>query len=262
MEAVIAENVAIYYGNYKAVVGLTFKLNEAETLLLMGPNGAGKTTLLRTLAGFHREYTGKLLIFGKPPHRSKDLISYVPQSHLLNERVPLTVLEVVAMGGIYKKGFIHFKIPKEILKAAEEALRFVGLEGMKNKPFKELSGGQKQRVLLARALLSNPRLLLLDEPLSALDPSARVKVTNVLDKIKREKGITMIITTHDVNPLIEIGDKVMLLNRRLVAFGTPDEVLRDEIIGKVYGAQSKAVRIGDKLYCIIGDVHIHRGERK
>jgi len=102
----------------------------------------------------------------------------------------------------------------------------------------------------------------LDEPLSALDPSARIEVTNVLDKIKKEKEITMIITTHDVNPLIEIGDKVMLLNRELIAFGTPDEVLRDEIIGRVYGAQSKAVRIGDKLYCIIGDVHIHRGERK
>jgi len=102
----------------------------------MGPNGAGKTTLLRTLAGFHGEYTGKLLIFGKPPHKSKDLISYVPQSHLLNERVPLTVVEVVAMGGIYKKGFIHFKIPKEILKSAEEALEFVGLRHIKTNPSK------------------------------------------------------------------------------------------------------------------------------
>ncbi len=262
MEAVTAENVDIYYGNYKAVKGLTFKLHEGETLLLMGPNGAGKTTLLRTLAGFHKEYTGKLLIFGKPPHESKDMISYVPQSHYLNERVPLTVLEVVAMGQIYKKSFVHFKIPKEILKSAEEALSFVGLEDIKDKLFKELSGGQKQRVLLARALISNPKLLLLDEPLSALDPSARAEVAGILNKIKKEKGITTIITTHDINPLTEIGDKVMLLNRELIAFGTPPEVLRDEIITRVYGSLSKAVRVGDKLYCIIGDVHIHRGERK
>ncbi|NJE08723.1 metal ABC transporter ATP-binding protein [Thermococcus sp. M39] len=262
MEAVRAENVSIYYDGYTAVENLTFKLEEGETLLLLGPNGAGKTTLLRTLAGFHREYTGELLIFGKHPLEAKDLISYVPQSHYLNERVPLTALEVVAMGGIYKRSFVHFKIPKKILKSAEEALEFVGLKHIKNKLFKELSGGQKQRVLLARALISNPKLLLLDEPLSALDPSARVEVANVLGKIKKEKDITMIITTHDVNPLTEIGDKIMLLNRQLVAFGTPEEVLRDEVISRVYGPLSKAVRIGNRLYCIIGDVHIHRGERR
>ncbi|MBO8173859.1 MAG: metal ABC transporter ATP-binding protein [Thermococcus sp.] len=262
MEAVKAENVNIYYDGYIAVENLTFKLEEGETLLLLGPNGAGKTTLLRTLAGFHKEYTGKLFVFGKSPQEVKDFISYVPQSHTLNERVPLTALEVVAMGGIYKKSFIHFKIPNEILKSAEEVLEFVGLRHIMNKPFKELSGGQKQRVLLARALISNPKLLLLDEPLSALDPSARVEVANILSKIKKEKGITMIITTHDVNPLTEIGDKIMLLNKQLVAFGTPEEVLRDEIISRVYGPLSKAIKIGSKLYCIIGDVHIHRGERR
>ena len=87
-------------------------------------------------------------------------------------------------------------------------------------------------------------------------------MAGILNKIKKEKGITTIITTHDINPLTEIGDKVMLLNRELIAFGTPPEVLRDEIITRVYGSLSKAVRVGDKLYCIIGDVHIHRGERK
>jgi len=262
MEAVKAESVSIYYDSYTAVENLTFKLEEGETLLLLGPNGAGKTTLLRTLAGFHRDYKGKLLIFGKHPLEARDLVSYVPQSHYLNERVPLTALEVVAMGGIYKRGFVHFKISKKILKSAEEALEFVGLRHIKNKLFKELSGGQKQRVLLARALISSPKLLLLDEPLSVLDPSARVEVANVLGKIKKEKDITMIITTHDINPLTEIGDKIMLLNRQLVAFGTPEEVLRDEIISRVYGPLSKAVRIGNRLYCIIGDVHIHRGERR
>ncbi|AIF69733.1 ABC transporter [Palaeococcus pacificus DY20341] len=259
MEAVIAKNVSIYYNGQKAVEELSFKLEEEETLLLMGPNGAGKTTLLRTIAGFHKNYGGELLVFNKPPGEAKELISYVPQSYSLNERVPLKALEVVAIGGIYKKGFVHTKLSKEVCQSAEEALEFVGLSQVKDKPFSELSGGQKQRVLLARALISNPRLLLLDEPLSALDPSARVEVANVLGKIKQEKGISMIITTHDVNPLTEIGDKVMLLNRRLVAFGTPDEVLRDEIISEVYGPFSKAVRVGNRLYCIIGDVHIHKG---
>ncbi|EHR79187.1 ABC transporter [Thermococcus litoralis DSM 5473] len=258
---ILAENLTIYYDNYKAVEDITFKLDSGETLLLLGPNGAGKTSLLRTIAGLHKSYEGKLLVFGKPPVEVKDLISYVPQSHSLNERVPLKAIEVVAMGALYKKGLIHFNIPKSILKEAEEALDFVGLGEIKNKRFAELSGGQKQRVLLARALVSKPQLLLLDEPLSALDPSARVEVVSVLAKIKREMGLTMIITTHDPNPLTEIGDKIMLINKRLIAFGAPEEVLRDEIITKVYGPLSKAVRVGKRMYCFIGDVHLHgRGE--
>ncbi|MDK2783503.1 MAG: zinc/manganese transport system ATP-binding protein [Thermococcaceae archaeon] len=259
---IIAENLTIYYDGYRAVEDITFRLSSGETLLLLGPNGAGKTSLLRTIAGLHKSYTGKLLVFGKPPAEVKDLISYVPQSHSLNERVPLKAIEVVAMGALYKRGFIHFNIPKSVLKEAEEALEFVGLGDIKNKRFAELSGGQKQRVLLARALVSKPKLLLLDEPLSALDPSARVEVVSVLAKIKREMRITMIITTHDPNPLTEIGDKVMLVNKRLVAFGTPEEVLRDEIITKVYGSLAKAVKVGERMYCFIGDVHIHGRERK
>lgn len=262
MKAVSAEKLSVYYDGERAVEDVTFTLEEGETLLLLGPNGAGKTTLLRVIAGIHKNYSGNLSIFGKDPDDARDVISYVPQSHTLNERVPLKNIEVVAMGGLYKRGFVHTKIPAEIKENAEEALEFVGLSDVKNKPFGELSGGQKQRVLLARALISHPKLLLLDEPLSALDPSARAEVTGVLGKIKHEKGISMIITTHDINPLAEIGDKIMLLNRKLVAYGAPDEVLRDDVITEVYGPQSKALHVGKKIYCIIGDAHFFgRGKR-
>lgn len=259
---IIAENLNIYYDSYRAIEDVTFELNTGETLLLLGPNGAGKTTLLRAIAGLHEEYRGKLLVFGKTPVKARDIISYVPQSYSLNERVPLKAIEVVAMGALYKKGLVHFSIPKEILKESEKALEFVGLKGVKDKRFAELSGGQKQRVLLARALVSKPKLLLLDEPLSALDPSARVEVVSVIAKIKHETGITVIITTHDPNPLTEIGDKIMLINRRLIAFGTPEDVLKDEIITKVYGPLSKAVKVGERMYCFIGDVHLYRREEK
>jgi zinc/manganese transport system ATP-binding protein len=258
MSAVKAENLTILYDGKPALKGVDFVLEEGETLLLLGPNGAGKTTLLRTIACFHREYTGRLEVFGKEPCEARELIGYVPQSHSLNERVPLTAIEVVAMGGLYRRGFVHFKIPPEALEKAEEVLGFVGLDGVKDKLFRELSGGQKQRVLLARALMSDPRLLLLDEPLSALDPSARAEVTGVLSKIKGERGITMIITTHDINPLLEVGDKIMLINRRLIAFGKPEEVLQDSIIKSVYGPLARVIPVEDRLFCITGDVHLHR----
>ncbi|BAD84992.1 ABC-type manganese/zinc transport system, ATPase component [Thermococcus kodakarensis KOD1] len=262
MKAVEAENLTILYSGQPALSDVTFTLEEGKTLLLLGPNGAGKTTLLKTIACFHREYTGELRVFERPPCEARELIGYVPQSQSLNERVPLTALEVVAMGGVYRKGFVHFRIPGEVIEKAEKVLEFVGLGGIGDRLFRELSGGQKQRVLLARALMSDPRLLLLDEPLSALDPSARAEVANVLDKIKREKGVTMIITTHDINPLLEIGDLVMLINRRLIAFGRPEEVLTDEVIKSVYGPMAKVIPVGGKVYCITGDFHIHRGGEK
>ncbi|NJE48165.1 metal ABC transporter ATP-binding protein [Thermococcus sp. 9N3] len=258
MTAVEAENLTILYEGKPALSDVTFRLDEGKTLLLLGPNGAGKTTLLKTIACFHREYRGKLLVFGRNPCDARHLIGYVPQSSSLNERVPLTALEVVAMGGLYRRGFVHFKISEEILRKAEEVLTFVGLGHVKDRLFRELSGGQKQRVLLARALMSDPKLLLLDEPLSALDPSARAEVTNVLSKIKSEKNVTMIITTHDINPLLEIGDLVMLINKRLIAFGRPEEVLTDGVIKSVYGPLAKVIPVGGKLYCITGDFHIHR----
>ncbi|WP_297093075.1 metal ABC transporter ATP-binding protein [Thermococcus sp.] len=257
MAAVIAENLTITYDGKPAVEGVDFLLEEGETLLLLGPNGAGKTTLLKTIACFHREYSGELRVFGRPPCDARDMIGYVPQSHSLNEKVPLTALEVVAMGSIYRRGFAHFKIPREVMEKAVEVLGFVGLSGLENRLFRELSGGQKQRVLLARALISDPKLLLLDEPLSALDPSARVEVANVLERIKHERGITMIITTHDINPLLEVGDRVMLLSRRLVAFGRPEDVIRDSIIKSVYGPLARVVPVEGRLFCITGDAHLH-----
>lgn len=256
-KAVVARDLTIYYGDHPALSEVTFELGVPETLLLLGPNGAGKTTLLRTIAGFHREYTGTLLVFGKSPLEARELISYVPQSFSLNERVPLSALEVVAMGALYKSGLVHRKIPDEVVRKAEKALAFVGLEEIQDKPFKSLSGGQKQRVLLARALISDPKLLLLDEPLSALDPSARAEVASVLNKIKKKRRISMIITTHDVNPLLEIGDWVMLINRRMITFGRPDEALRDEVIKAVYGPMARAIKVENKIYCLTGDFHIH-----
>ena len=256
--AVDVRKLTVYYDGEPAVEDVTFSLRQGETLLLLGPNGAGKTTILKVIGGFHREYSGEVLVFGRPPAMAKHLTSYVPQSHSLNERVPLKAYEVVAMGEVYRRGLVHGRVSTEIIEKARALLEFVGLGEAQDRNFRELSGGQKQRVLIARALMSDPKLLLLDEPLSSLDPSARAEVSSVLGKIKEKKGVTMVITTHDVNPLVEIGDRVLLVNRRAIAFGKPAEVLNDGVVKSVYGPLARAVKVDGRLYCIIGDVHIER----
>ncbi len=258
-EAIVLRDVKITYNGNIAVENVSFSLKEGESLLLLGPNGSGKTTLVKTIAGLHKEYKGEIKVFGKPPHDSMQFVSYMPQTFKLNETVPVTALDVVAMGVIYKKPFFrHYSLKKDVVEECREALEFVGLDRVAEQPFSELSGGQKQRVILARSLVSNPKMLLLDEPLSHLDPTAKSEVVEVLLEIRRKKKITMAVTTHDTNPLIEIGDKLLILNRKMVAFGPPEEALSDEIIRKVYGDFSRTIRVEGKVYCIIGDVHLTR----
>ena len=242
----------------KAVENVSFTLKEGETLLLLGPNGSGKTTLLKVIAGIHGEYTGEIRVFNKKPEEARDIISYVPQTFKINESVPLKVLDVVLMGVLYNKRKIHVNPAREEVEKACKALETVELLDAAEKVFSELSGGQKQRVLIARALASDPKLMLLDEPISHLDPHARNEVVEALLTVKKKRRVSMVIATHDTNPLIELGDKVLLLNRKVVAFGTPEEALSDEVIMKVYGKTSRTVRIKGKVYCIIGDVHVHK----
>jgi len=185
------------------------------------------------------------------------LIGYVPQLERINLDLPLRVADVVLAPKIIRGDIAYVKYSREDLEEVEKILELVGLEGFMDRLFTELSGGQQQKVLIARALIGKPKLLILDEPLSMIDPISRAEIATILGRIKKELRMTIIISTHDVNPLYETTDKVLLLKEgRLIAFGKPNEVLNYELLSKVYGPHIRVLSVADRMICILGDAHV------
>lgn len=204
-----------------AVNDLSFSVNKGELACILGPSGCGKTTTLRVIGGFLTPDEGKVIIDEEdvtnlPPE--KRATSTVFQSYALFPH--MTVIQNVIYG-------LKFQgcSKKETLRKGEEYLELVGLEKEKNKKVPELSGGQQQRVALARSLIINPKVLLLDEPLSNLDAKLRIKMRNEIKSIQNHFNITMVFVTHDQEEALSIADKVLIMNEgKLEQIGTPEEV--------------------------------------
>ncbi len=241
-------NLTVKYDGHAALENLTFSLEHPSFLVILGPNGAGKTTLLKTLLGLV-PYEGEIRIFGKEPREVRNLMGYMPQRDRINRSVPLRVKDVVMMPLLVSIG-----LKKEVVKRAREALRGVGMEKYWNADFRSLSGGQQQRVFLARTLARDPKAILLDEPFSATDVATKMAVIKILHRLKRER--TIILVTHDVNPLVECTDKVLLLNKKMVGFGRLIDVITEENMKRLYGTRVPIIRREDVCYLVGGDVHV------
>ena len=221
--AVLFSKVSRHYGLVKALDEVDLEVREGEFLAMLGPSGSGKTTCLRQIAGFEQPTSGHIEIFGEtaegvPPFRRN--VNTVFQDYALFPH--LNVLDNVAYGlmirGINKK---------ERYRSAEEALDLVALPGLGKRRAGELSGGQRQRVALARALVNKPRVLLLDEPLGALDLKLREQMQEELKALHKRLGITFVFVTHDQNEALSMADRVALFDQgRIVQVGTPQDIYR------------------------------------
>jgi zinc transport system ATP-binding protein len=212
MEKVIElEDVWVRYGNQTILEAVNLELKEPNGLLgIIGPNGGGKTTFLKVLLGLLKPYRGSVKLFGKSPEKSRDLVGYVPQYRGFDFDFPISVWEVVLTGRISHTGFLK-KYTKEDKKAVEEALKTVEMFQYKDRQIGQLSGGQRQRVFIARALATKPKLLLLDEPNSGLDPHMQDELYRLLDRLKKEMAIIMV--THDLSAVSIYVDRIACLNR-------------------------------------------------
>lgn len=237
---------------------LNFKITLPKFTTIIGPNGAGKTTLLKVLIGLIKPTKGKIDILGFNPIKNalklRRHIGYVPQRERIELGIPVKVKSVVLMGILCRKKPPRTISKKDVL-LAKEALSKVDLEELWNKQFAKISGGQQQRVLIARALATKPKLLLLDEPLSAVDVKSQWEILETLKKLERDGKIGIILVTHDINPIIEYTDEVILLNRRIIAKGSITEVITEENLRKAYGPNVRVVTSGTICYAITGDVH-------
>jgi zinc/manganese transport system ATP-binding protein len=230
---------------------VSFSVGPGELTGLIGSNGAGKTTLLRVILGLHRASAGTVLIEGKPRARRHRNVGYVPQKVLLDPDVPLRARDLVALGldghrlGVPRPDRHRREVVDRMLAAVDAqdfADRRVGL----------LSGGEQQRVLIAHALISNPSLLLLDEPLANLDLRSGEEVIGLLHRVATESRIAVLLSAHEINALLPVMDSVVYLAGGRAATGKTDEVVRGDVLSRLYGHHVDVIRVHGRILVIAG----------
>jgi zinc transport system ATP-binding protein len=228
-EIVKFKNVWAYYNHHPALQDINLTIHEKDFLGIIGPNGGGKTTLLKIMLGLLKPRRGTVTVLGKSPYESRSLIGYVPQKSYFDKNFPIDVWQVTLMGLYSQTGLFHRYSPKA-KKKAEEALERVSMLQYRNRQIGELSGGQQKRVFIARALASDPKLLLLDEPMESVDPKVQGELYSLLKEFQKEMAIVLV--SHDVTAVSIYVDEIACLNQTLVYHG-PKEI-SDEVLEGTY----------------------------
>ncbi len=251
------EDVTLTYGRIVAVSDVNLILPEPFFVVILGPNGAGKTTLLKSIVGLHKPVKGKIRVLGLDPYSPKglgrlsNLISVVPQISRINQDIPLRAWEIVASPFFFSERPPRL-LGKRLQKRAIKYLSVIGAKALADKVFSDMSGGEKQLTLIARALASEPKLLILDEPLSMLDPARKHNIVDLLWSLHKTKGISVILTTHDITPFLKepIASEALtiLMFRKIHASGAIRDVLRNrEAIKKTFGAFASLAEVLAKM---------------
>lgn len=233
--AVDFEGVCAGYFGRDVLEEVTFTVDRGDFVGIIGPNGSGKSTLLKSIAGIHPIECGTASVLGADPKAvDRRRIGYVPQAESVNWSFPVTVADVVLMGRYGKLGL--FRRPSRADKAAvDEALTEVGMGDFRDSQIGQLSGGQQQRTFVARALVQEPDLLLLDEPIAGVDAGSQHAIFTLLERRNRA-GTTVIASTHDLSCVATWFGKVLCLNHHVVAFGPPDVVLTRDTLAATFGS--------------------------
>lgn len=233
------EKLVVRYGSHTAVDGVNLSATPGEILGVLGPNGSGKSSLVKAIAGI-LPHSGKVRIDGAVAP-SPSVIGYMPQDH--QTRAALTVLETVLLGRL---GRLGLRVSKADLAAAEEVLRDIGILSLAMRDLGTLSGGQRQLVFLAQALAGSPRVLLLDEPFSALDIRHQLEVAELLARLTRERKLTTIVVLHDIPMAGRLTDRLALLEGgRLMALGNRADVLASSAMRSVFQVEFVTDRAKD-----------------
>jgi zinc transport system ATP-binding protein len=229
-------DVSVKYPNgVLALNGININVNENDLIALIGPNGAGKSTLLKVILGLIKPTSGSVKLFGSQ-ELSKNLkyVGYVPQSALARDpNLPFSVYETVMLGRTPHAGLLH-GVGAQDRQKVEKTLKLFGIYELKDRKIGQLSGGQSQRVFLAKAMVADPKLLLLDEPTSGVDTTSKSEFYNALERLNRERGITVILSSHDVGVITKIANRVLCINRSQFFCGENADFSASVEIHKVY----------------------------
>ncbi len=247
------ENVGVRLGGRQILGGVSFTVAPGQFTGLIGPNGAGKTTLLRVILGLTQPTEGRVLLNGGPrTRRGCGLIGYVPQKLAIDQDMPLRAADVVGLGIDGNK--LGFPLPSASRRQrVAEALEAVDAGSYADARIGELSGGEQQRVLIAHALVGRPKLLLLDEPLANLDLKSEQGIVSVLARLAREQRIAVLISAHDMNPLMRETDTVVYVAAGRAAAGRTDEVIQSDVLSALYGSRVDVLHVNGRVLVIAGE---------
>ena len=243
------DEVGVRLGGREILNDVSFSIGAGEFTGLIGPNGAGKTTLLRVILGLQPVTRGSVLIDGAPRAAHDASIGYVPQKLAIEPDMPLRVKDVVSLGLDGHK--FGIRLPSRARRElVEDMLTAVGAQRYANARVGELSGGEQQRVMIAHALISRPRLLLLDEPLANLDISSEQGIVSVLARLARAERIAVLLSAHDMNPLMPVMDRIVYVAAGRVAVGRTDEVVQPEVLSRLYGQHVDVIRVHGRILVV------------
>ena len=253
-EILKAENISFKYNKESPTIfeNINLKLNKGDILWLQGHNGIGKTTLINSLNGLHQINNGTIKLKGKNIKnlsfkQISQTIGYIPQGHIPS--FPFTVEDVVLMG---RTPYLNLsQTPKEKdIEIANKAIKDMGIEHLKDKPYTNLSGGERQLVFLARILAQEPDILILDEPTSHLDFGNQIKLLEILENLAK-KGLGIIMSSHfPDHAFVSCNNVAIMENKSFLDFGTPDEVITEENLEKIYDIKVKIVKFEDRKVCV------------
>ncbi len=233
MNAVEVNNLFLSYGDIKVLENLNFVIPENTFVSIVGPNGAGKTTLMKILLGLVKYEIGEVKIFGKHPDEiDPQMIGYVPQIKTMDRNFPALSIELVASGLLRKWPWSVKGNDKE---KSITALKMVKAEHLAYRPLTELSGGELQRVCLARSIVRNPKLIVLDEPATGIDAIGEADLYNLLEAYQHKSNATVVMITHDWHVAHHHSDFVLLINRKQVSFSNPEEALSEQNLRIAFG---------------------------
>src|ERR1700729_444329 len=242
--ALRVEGVTVRLGGRTVLDDVSFQVGAGEFTGLIGPNGAGKTTLFRVILGLQQPATGSVRVGGG--RRSGHDVGYVPQKFQLDPDMPLRGRDLIGLGLDGQR--LGIPLPSRARRArVQEMVEAVDAQAFADERVGRLSGGEQQRILIAHALISRPQLLLLDEPLANLDLRSAQEVVGLLSRIAAEQRVAVLISAHEMNPLLPVMDRVVYLAAGHAASGTAEEVLRSDVLSRLYGHPVDVLRVHGRV---------------
>ncbi|MGH2506961.1 MAG: metal ABC transporter ATP-binding protein [Ktedonobacteraceae bacterium] len=246
-------HVRVQFGKRVLLEDLSLNIAQGEFITVLGPNGAGKSTMFKMLLGLLKPSAGSVRVLGHEPRRGNRAIGYAPQHRKLETDLALRARDVVGFGLDGDRWGIGWPNRKRSA-IIEQALDEVNALSFADAPVGQLSGGEQQRLLIAQALLSNPRLLLLDEPLANLDITHGQEIVSLVSNVCRVRDMTVLLISHDINPLLPVTDRVLYLANGQSAIGTPTEVITSAILSQLYNSSVEVVQALGRLFVVGAEI--------